>query len=63
MAESSAGVSVVDTILVSVNWGKDGFSIGSRGGMVWGRGASGGSSGNSQQASGKSNLKKITLLS
>ena len=63
MAESGTRISVIDTILVSVNWGKDGFSIGSGGWVVRGRGASGGSSGNSQQASGKSNLKKITLLS
>ena len=63
LAETSSGVSIIDSILVVVHWGEDGLGIRSRGGVVGGGVVSHGQGGgDSQEGSGKSDLKleKIT---
>ena len=57
LAENRSIMGIVHTIFVVVYWGKDGFSIGSWGGVIRGRGSSGDGTGDSQKAGRKSELK------
>ena len=58
LAENWSVSGIVYSIFVVVHWGKDGLIIRSRGGVVGSWGSSRDGSGNSQEAGGKSKLKK-----
>ena len=58
LAENWSISGIIYSIFIIVHWGKDGLIIRSRGGVVGSWGSSRDGSGNSQEAGGKSKLKK-----